>query len=128
MSRKGQLWRGELAQHIESYLSGQEQAEELLDWALDHPFFDDQSELDDEEQRVLAEGLGRILQMSEAEPLPTRTTRADLAATVRRLWGTPADESSFIGIQHDRDRAIIFEGDEHVRAELPGLDDETGCP
>jgi hypothetical protein len=88
MSRKGQLWRGELAQHIEAYLAEQESLDALLDWALDHPFFDEQSELDAEERRLLAEGLGRILQLSDAEPLPTRTTRGDLEATARRLWGS----------------------------------------
>jgi hypothetical protein len=88
MSRQGALWRGELAQHIHEYLGGAESYDELLDWVMDHPFFDDQSDLDAAERPLLAEALGRILQLSEAEPLPTRTTREELESTMTRLWGS----------------------------------------
>ena len=87
MSRKGQLWRGELAGHVEDHLAGRLTAGDLLDWALDHPFFDDRTGLDDEEQAALGAALGSILQMSEEEPEASRTTREQLEALVRRLWG-----------------------------------------
>lgn len=87
MSRQGALWRGELAQHIEEYLDGTESYDALLDWAMDHPFFDEQRDLDAAERPLLAEALGRILQLSETEPLPTRTTRDELLATMTRLRG-----------------------------------------
>lgn len=88
VSRTGQLWRGELAQRIESYLRGEEDADTLVDWAMDHPFFDDRSELDPQDQRVLGQGLGLILQLSEAEDAASRTSRADLARVLPELWGT----------------------------------------
>ncbi|HWE64394.1 MAG TPA: hypothetical protein VHB98_21995 [Chloroflexota bacterium] len=90
MSRKGQLWRGDLAQHIEDYLAGVVDAGELMEWALDHPFFDDQAGLDDEDRLALGEALGSILQLSEAEPAASRTTGEQLEAVVRRLWGRPS--------------------------------------
>ena len=87
MSRKGQLWRGDLAQHIEEYLAGENSAGDLLDWAMDHPLFEDQTDLGDEDQAVLAQGLGLILQMSEDEPEESRTTREQLLEVVELLWG-----------------------------------------
>lgn len=90
MSRKGQLWRGELAQHIEEYLEGEAREEEFIDWALDHPFFDDHSDLDAVELSLIGMGLGRILQRSAAEPFATRTTDAQLREAMLMLWGTLA--------------------------------------
>jgi len=87
MSRKGQLWRGELAQHIEEYLEGASTEEELLDWGLDHPFFDDQSELDSIELSLIGMALGRILQRSSVEAPATRTSNAQLREAVFMLWG-----------------------------------------
>jgi len=89
VSRTGQLWRGDLAQHIEEYLVGAVSSEALMDWAMDHPFFEDRSLLDQQEQAVIAQALGRILQMGDLEPQPTRTTDAQLAETAKMLWHLP---------------------------------------
>lgn len=82
MSRLGQLWRGDLAQQIEEYLAGALTEDALVDWAMDHPFFDDQSELDRMEQGIIAQALGRILALGEVPP----TTRDALAQSVEVLW------------------------------------------
>ena len=86
MSRTGQVWRGDLAQHIEDYLAGHLTAEGLQDWAMDHPFFEDRSLLDAQDQAVIAHALGRILQLGDREPEDTRTTREQLLETVEVLW------------------------------------------
>lgn len=86
MSRKGQLWRGDLAQRIEGFLAGSESADELMDWALDHPFFEDQSELDDEDQRAIAMGLGRILELESHDLGSAGTSREQLADALALLW------------------------------------------
>jgi hypothetical protein len=86
MSRKGELWRGDLAQHIEAYLAGEESADDLADWAMDHPFFDDRTEMSDDEQRIIAQALGAVLQMDPAQPPGTRTTNAQLRDIVGVLW------------------------------------------
>ena len=57
MSRKGELWRAEIAQRIGEYLDQQLSAEGLTDWAIDHPFYDDRIDLSEEEQRLIAYGL-----------------------------------------------------------------------
>ncbi len=74
MSRKGALWRGEPAQRITECLAGALPAEDLLAWALDHPFFEDREQLSDDEQRLIAQALGTVLQMAPDEPFATRTT------------------------------------------------------
>ena len=89
MSRKGQLWQGDLAQHIEEYLTGADSPGSLLEWALDHPFFDDRDGLDPAEQAAIARALGLILQASEDEPAATRTSRAQLEELALSLWHHP---------------------------------------
>ncbi|MDB5074793.1 MAG: hypothetical protein JWO42_972 [Chloroflexi bacterium] len=91
MSRKGELWRGDLAQHIEDYLNGAESAESLIDWAMDHPFFEeDRQDLSDEEQRAIAHALGTVLQLDPSEPEATRSTDAHLRETIEILWNRKA--------------------------------------
>lgn len=93
MSRKGELWRADIAQHIDDYLDHHLTTKEFTDWAIDHPFYDDQSELDDEEKRLLALGLGLTLQLDELEPDDTRTTERQLRAAASALWaGRPLSE------------------------------------
>ena len=87
MSRKGAVWRGELAQRIEEHLQGAITADELVTWAVDHPFFEDRGELNPDEQRLLGSALGLILQSADDEPLPTRTTPEELAELAQSLWG-----------------------------------------
>lgn len=87
MSRKGAVWRGELAQRIEERLQGAITADDLVAWAVDHPFFDDREELSPDEQRLLGRALGLILQSADDEPLPTRTTPEELAELAQSLWG-----------------------------------------
>lgn len=89
VSRKGQLWQGDLAQHIEEQLIGVDSPESLLEWALDHPFFDDRDGLDPAEQTAIARALGLILQASEGEPAATRTSRAQLEELALSLWRHP---------------------------------------
>ena len=92
MSKKGALWRGELAQRISECLHGTLSSDDLLEWALDHPFFDDREQLSDEEQRLIAQALGTILQLAPDEPPATRTTPEQLAALIDLLWpGFPPD-------------------------------------
>ena len=89
-SRKGEVWRGEIAQHIESCLAGETTAAELADWAMDHPFFDDRSELTEDDQRIIALGLGTVLQFDATEPDESRTSEHQLREAVVLLWrGTP---------------------------------------
>jgi hypothetical protein len=95
MSRKGALWRGELAQRITECLSGTFPADDLLEWALDHPFFEDREQLGADEQRIIAQALGTVLRMAPDEPFSTRTTLEQLAAVVEVLWpGFQADGSA----------------------------------
>ena len=89
MSRKGQLWQGDLAQHIEEHLAGADAPDSLLEWALDHPFFDDRDGLDPVEQTAIARALGLILQASEDEPVATRTSRTQLEELALSLWRHP---------------------------------------
>ena len=86
MSRKGQLWRGELAGEIEEYLAGRIDAESLIAWAMDHPFFEDRTDLDASDQRLIAFALGRVLELDESEPEGARTTPEELVETVEVLW------------------------------------------
>jgi hypothetical protein len=90
VSRKGELWRGDLAQHIEDYLKGAEAPEALIDWAIDHPFFEDRTDLSDDEQRTIAYALGTVLQMDSSEPLETRSTDAQLQDAIEILWNRKA--------------------------------------
>jgi hypothetical protein len=87
MSRQGELWRAEIAEQVEAYLGGQLSTDELLDWSIDHPFFDQQVDLDAGEQTLIGGALGAILQLDEQEPLGTRTTRQELRRLVTLLWG-----------------------------------------
>ena len=94
MSRKGELWRADIAQKIGDYLDHGLTAGELTDWAIDHPFYDDQSELDEEEKRLIALGLAVALQLDESEPAETRTTETQLRHTASALWsGSQTDEN-----------------------------------
>lgn len=86
MSRKGDVWRGELAQRIGECLEGTLPPDELLDWALEHPFFEDQEELSPEEQWLLGQALGAVLHLSPDEPPVTRTTRERLTELATMLW------------------------------------------
>jgi hypothetical protein len=86
MSRKGELWRGDLAQHIADYLAGNSTGDDLIGWAVDHPFFEDRSELSADDQRIIGLGLGTILQMDVSEPPELRTTDEQLRAAVELLW------------------------------------------
>jgi hypothetical protein len=89
VSRTGQIWRGELAQQIEAHLAGALSADALVAWAVDHPLFDDQRDLDSEEFALIGRALGCVLQRSPEELPATRTTDAELEAMVHALWGTP---------------------------------------
>jgi hypothetical protein len=86
MSRKGALWRGELAQRVAECLAGALPAADLLEWALDHPFFEDREQLSEDEQRIIAQALGTVLRLAPDEPFRTRTTLEQLAALVEVLW------------------------------------------
>jgi hypothetical protein len=87
MSRQGELWRAEIAEQVDAYLDGRLSADDLLDWSMDHPFFDQQADLDPAEQALLGGALGAILQLDEQEPLGVRTTRQELRRLVALLWG-----------------------------------------
>jgi hypothetical protein len=87
MTRKGELWRGEVGQHIEDYLAGGFALGVLIDWALDHPFFEDRADLTGDEQTAIAQGLGTILQSDPNEPFPTRVSHEQLREAVDVLWG-----------------------------------------
>lgn len=94
MSRKGELWRADIAQRIGEYLDGHLSTEGLVDWAVDHPFYDDQSDLDEEEQHLVALGLALALQLDGSEPEQTRTTSQQLRSAATALWaGRPSAES-----------------------------------
>lgn len=84
-SRRAQLMRLELADHIRLFLERQMDGEALIDWAVDHPFFEDRAELTDVDQQVLGEALGRVLTMGPEEPLAQRATREDLIQSVEKL-------------------------------------------
>ena len=90
MSRQGELWRGEIALHLEEYLHGRLTVEALLDWSMDHPFFDQQMDIDPDERPVIGAALGAILQLDHQEPASTRTTRTDLVQIVNSTVGQPA--------------------------------------
>ncbi|HXT34516.1 MAG TPA: hypothetical protein VN837_02970 [Chloroflexota bacterium] len=87
MSRKGAVWRGELAQRIEEHLQGAISADDLVIWAVDHPFFEDREELSPDEQRLLGKALGMVLQSADDEPPATRTAPEQLAELAKSLWG-----------------------------------------
>lgn len=94
MSRKGELWRAEIAQCIGDYLDHRLSATGLIDWAVDHPFYDDQSDLEVDEQRLIAVGLALALQLDESEPEETRTSVRELRAAESALWaGRPLSAS-----------------------------------
>jgi hypothetical protein len=80
------LWRGELAQRITECVEGMLPPAELQDWALDHPFFDEREELDGEEQRIIAQALGTILEMAPDEPSAKQTTLEQLSDLIDPLW------------------------------------------
>jgi len=86
-SRRAQLLRLELSDQIRLFLAGQIEGEALMDWAMDHPFFEDhgRAELAREDQQVIGAALGRILTMGPEEPLYQRATREQLAESVRDL-------------------------------------------
>jgi hypothetical protein len=93
MSRRGELWRAEIAQRIGEYLDQQLSAEDLTDWAIDHPFYDDRIDLSEEEQRLIAYGLAVALQVDQIEPVQTRATARQLRAAASALWaGLPVSE------------------------------------
>ncbi len=84
-TRRAQLLRLELADQIRLFLEGELPGEQLMDWAMDHSFYDDRSELSPDDNTVIGLALGRILTMGPEEPLYQRTTREQLAETVRAL-------------------------------------------
>ncbi len=86
MSRKGELWRAEIAERIADFLEQRLSAEDLTDWATDHPFYDDRSELDDVDQRLIALGLGLALQLDASVPAGARTTAQQLRDAASALW------------------------------------------
>jgi hypothetical protein len=87
-SRKGELWRSEIAERIVDYLDLRISGAELTDWAVDHPFYDDLSDLDDEEKRLIALGLGLALQLDDSEPEGMRTTAGQLRDAASALWAS----------------------------------------
>ena len=84
-SRRAQLWRLEIADQIRLFLDGEINGEALMDWAMDHPFYEDRAELSEDDITIIGAALGRILTMGPQEPLYQRTTREQLAASVRDL-------------------------------------------
>jgi hypothetical protein len=84
-SRRAQLWRLELADQIRSFLDGSLHGDALIDWAMDHPFFDDRGDLSDDDARVIGAALGGILTMGPQVPLYQRTTREQLVQAIRDL-------------------------------------------
>ncbi len=84
-SRRAQLWRLEIADQIRLFLDGEIDGEALMDWAMDHPFYEDRAELSENDAKVIGAALGRILTMGPEEPLYQRTTREQLAESVRDL-------------------------------------------
>lgn len=90
MSRQGELWRAEIAEYVEEYLAGRLSIEALLDWSMDHPFFDQEADLDGDEQLLLGGALGAILQLDAREPIGSRTTRPELRRLLALLWGSDA--------------------------------------
>jgi hypothetical protein len=84
-TRRAQLLRLELADQIRLFLDGKTPGEQLMDWALDHPFYEDRAELSPDDNKVIGLALGRILTMGPEEPLYQRTTREQLAETVQEL-------------------------------------------
>ncbi len=91
MSRKGDLWRAEIALRIGEYLDDRLSTEELTDWAIDHPFFDDQSDLDEAEKQLIASGIALALQADRSEPASSRTTTEQLRAVASTLWSDRPD-------------------------------------
>jgi hypothetical protein len=85
-TRKGALWRAEIAQHVEEYLQGLGPASALVDWAVEHPFFDSQEGIGDADRQLIAFALGLALQLDPAEPLATRSTDDQLRALLTLLW------------------------------------------
>ena len=84
-SRRAQLMRLEIADQIRLFLAGGLDGAALMDWAMDHPFYDDRAELSADDARVIGAALGRILTMGPEEPLYQRTTREQLAESVQEL-------------------------------------------
>ncbi|MCA1598275.1 MAG: hypothetical protein LC769_04515 [Chloroflexi bacterium] len=84
-NRRAQLLRLELADQIRLFLEGELPGEHLMDWAMDHSFYDDRSELSPDDTTIIGLALGRILTMGPEEPLYQRTTREQLAETVQAL-------------------------------------------
>ncbi len=84
-TRRAQLLRLELADQIRLFLDGELPGERLMDWAMDHPFYDDRGELSPDDNKIIGLALGRILTMGPEEPLYQRTTREQLAETVQEL-------------------------------------------
>lgn len=77
--------RLELADQIRLFLAGDLDGEALMDWSMDHPFYEDRADLSEDDARVIGAALGRILTMGPEEPLYQRTTREQLAETVQDL-------------------------------------------
>lgn len=84
-SRRARLIRLELADQITQFLAGGMDGNALIDWALDHPFYEDRSDLSSDDEQIVGAALGQILTMGPREPLFRRTTREQLAETVRAL-------------------------------------------
>ncbi len=87
-SRRAELLRLELSDQLRLFLDGHLDGVILMDWAMDHPFFEDaggRDDLDEEDQKAIGLALGRILTMGPEEPLYQRSTREDLIESVRAL-------------------------------------------
>ena len=81
-SRRAQLLRLELADQIRHFLDGTLDGAAMIDWAVDHPFYEVRTDLSDDDARVVGRALGRILTMGPEELLHQRTTREHLAESV----------------------------------------------
>ena len=93
MSRKGALWRGELAQRIAECLNGALPGDDLLEWALDHPFFEDREQLSDDEQRIIATGEPIVAKLEQRKfrgraDVWASTTKMPLRDAKGRIIGT----------------------------------------
>ncbi len=84
-SRRAQMMRLEIADQIRLFLDGQTNGNLLMDWAMDHPFFDDRSDLSGDDLKAIGAALGRILTMGPEEPLYQRATREQLIESVQEL-------------------------------------------
>ena len=84
-SRTTRLMRLELAERIRQFLLGRLDGALLVDWAIDHPFFEDCSDLSAGDQTVIGKALGRVLSIAEGEDVSHKATREELALSASDL-------------------------------------------